>query len=141
MTPAKERLREHGLTVTAPRVAVIEAVERLGGHPDVAAITRETRDALGRVSTQAVYDILKALTEARLLRCIEPAGSPARYETRVGDNHHHLVCRQCGTAVDVDCATGEAPCLHLDDDRGFAVDEAEVIFWGDCPSCAASAAA
>ena len=135
MSPAKERLREHGLTVTAPRVAVIEAVERLGGHPDVAAITRETRAALGRVSTQAVYDILKALTEAQLLRCIEPAGSPARYETRVGDNHHHLVCRSCGAIVDLDCATGEAPCLTADDDAGYSIDEAEVIYWGRCPTC------
>jgi Fur family ferric uptake transcriptional regulator len=132
---AKERLRERGLRVTAPRLAVLGAVEQLGGHPDVAAIADHARTGLGALSTQAVYDILGAFTDARLVRRIEPPGSPARYETRVGDNHHHLICRICGTVDDVDCVTGAAPCLHPSDERGFAIDEAEVIFWGECAAC------
>jgi len=137
-TPAaRERLRERGLNVTAPRLAVLAAVEELGGHVDAGAIAAAARDRLGSVSTPAVYDILNALTDAGLLRRIQPAGSPARYETRVGDNHHHLVCRTCGTVVDVDCAVGEVPCLTAADDQGFVIDEAEVTYWGLCPSCAA----
>ena len=130
-----EHLRERGLKVTAPRLAVLDAVESLGGHPDAAAIAERARSRLGTISTQAVYDILAALTGAGLLRRIEPAGSPARYETRVGDNHHHLVCRVCGAAEDVDCANPEAPCLHPTDEHGFDVDEAEIIFWGECAAC------
>ena len=138
--PYDERLRERGLKVTASRLAVLRAVDELGGHPDAGAIATHARGRLGSVSTQAVYDGLHALERAGLLRRIAPAGSPARYETRVGDNHHHLVCRSCGAAEDADCATGEAPCLQPTDDRGFAVDEAEVIFWGLCAACRAQAA-
>ena len=130
-----ERLRERGLKVTGPRLAVLAAMEELGGHPDADAIGTAARARLGSLSTQAVYDILNALTQANLVRRIEPAGSPARYETRVGDNHHHLVCRVCGTTRDVDCAVGHAPCLQPSDNLGFAVDQAEVIFWGTCPDC------
>jgi len=134
------RLRERGLRVTAPRMAVLAAVEELGGHPDADRIATLVRERLGRVSTQAVYDVLRALTDARLLRRIEPAGSPWRYETRVGDNHHHLVCRSCGEAWDVDCAVGDAPCLEPTPVvEGFAVDEAEVIFWGRCAACRSAA--
>ena len=99
---------------------------------------RAVRDDLGMVSHQAVYDVLRALTEAGLLRRIQPSGSVARYEARVGDNHHHVVCRGCGVIADVDCATGEAPCLTASDDHGFSIEEAEVVYWGTCPSCAAS---
>ena len=133
-----ERLRHHGLRATAPRVAVLRAVGELDGHPDTDTIAKRVRDTLGTISTQAVYDGLHAMTRVGLLRRIEPAGSPARYETRVGDNHHHLVCRTCGRLVDVDCATGEAPCLVPVDDGNFVVDEAEVTFWGLCPSCQAA---
>jgi Fur family ferric uptake transcriptional regulator len=105
-------------------------------HADTESIIRTVRAEIGDVSTQAVYDVLRALTAARLVRCIEPAGSVARYETRVGDNHHHLVCRSCGDIVDVDCATGEAPCLTAADDHGFRIDEAEVVYRGLCPACA-----
>ncbi len=136
------QLRERGLRVTAPRMAVLAAVEELGGHPDADRIATAVRGRLGRVSTQAVYDVLRALTDAALLRRIEPAGSPWRYETRVGDNHHHLVCRDCGEAWDVDCAVGETPCLEPSDAQpGFEVDEAEVIFWGRCSSCRSGAPA
>ena len=138
---ASERLRQRGLKATSSRVAVLAAVEDLGGHPDAGAIAEHARGALGSVSTQAVYDGLRALEQAGLLRRIEPAGSPARYETRVGDNHHHLVCRSCGMTEDVDCAVGAAPCLDPADDLGFAVDEAEVIFWGVCGGCRSVAAA
>lgn len=137
---AAELLREHSMRVTAPRVAVLR---ELSGHPhaDVETITRCTRERLGSVSTQAVYDILAALAGIGLVRKFEPAGHPARFELEVGDNHHHLVCRTCGTMVDVKCAPGEAPCLDADDDHGFAIDEAEVIYWGICPACAATAVA
>jgi Fur family transcriptional regulator, stress-responsive regulator len=130
-----DRLRAEGLKVTAPRLAVLEVVADLDGHPTASTIAAAARERLGSVSTQAVYEILNALTDAGLVRRIEPAGSPARYETRVGDNHHHLVCRTCGRTEDVDCATAKAPCLSPDDDRGFAIDEAEVIFWGQCAAC------
>jgi Fur family ferric uptake transcriptional regulator len=138
--PPDQLLRAHGLKVTTPRVAVLGAVEQLGGHPDAATIADHVRERLGSVSTQAIYDGLHAMEAAGLLRRIAPAGSPARYETRVGDNHHHLVCRACGDAQDIDCAVGAAPCLDPGDGHGFVVDEAEVIFWGLCAECARSAA-
>ena len=134
-----DRLRDHGLRATTTRVAVLRAVTELTGHPDTDTIAMRVRETLGAISTQAVYDGLHAMTRAGLLRRIEPAGSPARYETRVGDNHHHLVCRSCGAAHDVDCVVGAAPCLEPDDAGGFAVDEAEVTFWGLCPDCQALA--
>ncbi|GGK84101.1 transcriptional repressor [Sphaerisporangium melleum] len=127
-------LRGVGLRVTAARVALLETV-RDGDHLDVEAIASGVRDRVGHVSLQAVYEALHALTAVGLVRRIEPPGSPARYEGRVGDNHHHLVCRSCGVVVDVDCAVGEAPCLTASDDHGFSVDEAEVIYWGLCLAC------
>jgi Fur family ferric uptake transcriptional regulator len=129
------RVRSHGLGATVPRLAVLEAVDALGGHPDVDTIARHARARLGTLSTQAVYDNLRVLTDAGLLRRIEPAGSPARYESRVGDNHHHVVCRRCGAAQDIDCVMGEAPCLEPSRAGGFAIDEAEITFWGLCPGC------
>ncbi|GLZ55455.1 transcriptional repressor [Actinomycetospora sp. NBRC 106378] len=130
-------MREAGLRVTRPRVAVLAAVHE-HPHLDTEEILGLARADLGAVSHQAVYDVLRALTTAGLLRRIEPEGSPARYETRVGDNHHHLVCRSCGTIVDVDCTVGAAPCLTASDDHGFVIDEAEVVFWGLCPTCQAA---
>jgi Fe2+ or Zn2+ uptake regulation protein len=135
VTDLADRLRAHGLRATAPRLAVLEAVTDLEGHPDVDTIARHARARLGTLSTQAVYDNLRVLTELGLVRRIEPAGSPARFETRVGDNHHHVVCRRCGAVQDVDCVVGEAPCLNPSSVGGFLVDEAEVTFWGVCPSC------
>lgn len=129
-------LRGAALRVTRPRVAVLTMVAA-NPHSDTDTIATAVRRELGSVSTQAVYDVLRALTDAGLVRRIEPAGSPARFETRVGDNHHHLVCRHCGSITDVNCAVGEAPCLHIEDREGFAVDEAEVTFWGTCPACQA----
>jgi Fe2+ or Zn2+ uptake regulation protein len=129
-----EELRGAGLRVTAARVALLETV-RDGDHLGVDAIAAGVRDRIGHVSFQAVYDALHALTAAGLLRRIEPAGSPARFEGRVRDNHHHVVCRSCGVVADVDCTVGEAPCLTASDDRGFSIDEAEVIYWGLCPDC------
>ena len=131
-----DRLRAAGLRVTAARLAILAAV-RGGRHPDVEAITRAVRDRLGHVSVQAVYDALRALTQAGLLRRIEPEGSPARYEARVGDNHHHLVCRACGAVDDVDCVVGHAPCLNPASDAGYLVEAADVTFWGLCPRCRA----
>jgi Fur family transcriptional regulator, stress-responsive regulator len=128
-------LRSRGLRVTSPRLAVHRAVAELPGHPDVERITARVSGDLGSVSPQAVYDGLKVLTAAGLLRRIEPAGSPARYETRVGDNHHHVVCRSCGAAQDIDCTVGVAPCLEPSETGGFAIDEAEITFWGLCPEC------
>jgi Fur family transcriptional regulator, stress-responsive regulator len=128
-------LRSRGLRVTSPRLAVYRAVAELSGHPDVERITARVSGDLGSVSPQAVYDGLKVLTAAGLLRRIEPAGSPARYETRVGDNHHHVVCRSCGVAEDIDCTVGVAPCLAPSETGGFAIDEAEITFWGLCPEC------
>ncbi|MFF8595025.1 Fur family transcriptional regulator [Streptomyces sp. NPDC015220] len=133
-TTAQE-LRGAGLRVTAARVALLETV-RQGDHLGAEAIAAGVRDRVGHVSLQAVYEALHALTAAGLVRRIEPAGSPARFEGRVGDNHHHVVCRSCGAVADVDCAAGGAPCLTAADDRGFAIDEAEVIYWGLCPGCA-----
>jgi Fe2+ or Zn2+ uptake regulation protein len=134
-TPAiAEELRGAGLRVTAARVALLDAV-RAGDHLGVEAIAAGVRDRIGQVSLQAVYDALNALTQAGLVRRIEPAGSPARYEGRLRDNHHHLVCRSCGSVADVDCAVGHAPCLAPSDDHGFAIDEAEVTYWGLCPGC------
>jgi Fur family transcriptional regulator, stress-responsive regulator len=127
-------LRGAGLRVTAGRVALLRTV-REGDHLGVEAIAEGVRDRTGHVSLQAVYEALHALTAAGLVRRIEPAGGPARYEGRVGDNHHHLLCRSCGLVVDVDCAVGDAPCLTASDDHGFAIDEAEVVYWGLCPAC------
>ena len=133
--PVDERLRGAGLRVTGPRVAVLTVLDESDDHPDVDRILHRTRARLGAVSVQAVYDVLDALARAGLVRRVEPAGSPARYEARVGDNHHHLVCRTCGTAVDVDCAVGRRPCLNPSDLSGFVIDEAEVTYWGLCPTC------
>jgi Fur family ferric uptake transcriptional regulator len=132
-TPADE-LRGASLRVTAARVALLEIV-RAGDHLGVDAIASGVRDRIGHISLQAVYDALHALTAAGLLRRIEPAGGQPRFERRVGDNHHHIVCRSCGAVADVDCAVGEAPCLTASDDHGFLIDEAEVIYWGLCPDC------
>jgi Fe2+ or Zn2+ uptake regulation protein len=140
-TDAAGLLRSRGLRATGPRAAVLAAVESLPGHPDVAAIAARVRSGGGSISTQAVYDCLGSLTVAGLVRRIEPAGSPARYETRVGDNHHHIVCRVCGATQDVDCVHGAAPCLQPEGVGGFAVDEAEVTFWGLCPECQTAAGA
>jgi Fur family ferric uptake transcriptional regulator len=129
-----EELRGAGLRVTAARVALLETV-RTGDHLDAEAIATGVRDRVGHVSLQAVYEALHALAAAGLIRRIEPAGSPTRYEGRVMDNHHHVVCRSCGVVADVDCATGEAPCLTASDDHGFSIDEAEVVYWGLCPNC------
>ncbi|GKQ41508.1 transcriptional repressor [Streptomyces sp. A012304] len=129
-----EELRGAGLRVTAARVALLETV-RNGDHLGVEAIASGVRERVGHISLQAVYDALHALTAAGLLRRLEPPGSPARFEGRVGDNHHHLVCRSCGAVTDVDCAVGAAPCLTASADHGFSIDEAEVIYWGLCPAC------
>ena len=131
-------LRGAGLRVTRPRVAVLTAVHE-HPHADTDKIIRIVRGHLGEVSTQAVYDVLRALTAAGLIRRIEPAGSVARYESRVGDNHHHVVCRSCGDIADIDCAVGDTPCLTASGDHGYAIDEAEVVYWGLCPSCSSSA--
>jgi Fur family transcriptional regulator, stress-responsive regulator len=132
-----EELRGAGMRVTAARVALLDTV-RDGDHLGVEEIAARVRARVGHISLQAVYEALHALTAARLVRRIEPPGSPALFEGRVGDNHHHLVCRTCATVKDVDCAVGEAPCLTAHDDHGFAIDEAEVIYWGLCLDCAAA---
>ncbi len=131
---SKAALREVGLRVTAPRVAVLDVLVE---HPHVTAdrVAQLVGAKLGKVSKQAVYDVLAACVDAGLVRRIEPAGSPALFETRTGDNHHHLVCRACRLITYVDCATGARPCLTPSDDAGYALDEAEVVFWGLCPSC------
>ncbi|MGV0742944.1 Fur family transcriptional regulator [Mycolicibacterium sp. XJ870] len=133
-----DQLRKLELRVTQPRVAVLEAVQ-INPHADTETIFLAVRNSLPNVSRQAVYDVLHALTSAGLVRRIQPSGSPARYESRVGDNHHHVVCRSCGVIADVDCAVGEAPCLTPSDDNnaldGFVLDEAEVIYWGLCRDC------
>lgn len=127
-------LRGATLRVTRPRLAVLRAVHD-HPHSETDAIIRAVRADLGEVSHQAVYDVLRALTNTGLLRRIQPTGSVARYEARVGDNHHHVVCRSCGAIADVDCAVGAAPCLTASDNSGFVIDEAEVVYWGRCPDC------
>ena len=131
---AAARLRAAGLRATGPRVAVLAEVAA-GPHLTVEQIAGGARRRLGAISTQAVYDALGALTSVGLVRRIEPAGSPTRYETRVGDNHHHVVCRSCGAIADIQCAVGDPPCLSPSDDAGFVIDEAEVTFWGLCHDC------
>jgi Fe2+ or Zn2+ uptake regulation protein len=131
---AESLLRGAGLRVTQPRLAVLRAVEA-SPHADTATVLDAVRSELDRVSHQAVYDVLDALTRTGLVRRIQPAGSVARYELRVGDNHHHVVCRSCGAVVDVDCAVGSAPCLDASDTHGFVIDEAEVTYWGICAAC------
>ncbi len=138
MSAAAEELRGAGLRVTAARVALLDTV-RHGDHLGVEAIASGVRQRVGHVSLQALYEALNVLTAARLVRRIEPAGSPARFEGRIGDNHHHVVCRSCGVVADVDCAVGETPCLIASDDRGFVIDEAEVVYWGLCPGCSTAA--
>jgi Fur family transcriptional regulator, stress-responsive regulator len=130
-------LRAGGLRVTAPRLAVLSVVAE-GEHMTAEQVALAARERVGTISTQAVYDVLGVLTRGGFLRRIEPAGSPARYETRVGDNHHHVVCRSCGAITDVDCVIGDPPCVSPADARGFLVDEAEVTFWGLCPDCQAT---
>ena len=132
-------LREAALRVTRPRMAVLSAVHE-HAHADTDSLIRLVRSELGDVSHQAVYDVLRALTAAGLVRRIQPSASVARYEARVGDNHHHLVCRSCGAISDVDCAVGSTPCLAASDEHGYAIDEAEVIYWGRCPECLAAEA-
>ncbi|GAA2707744.1 Fur family transcriptional regulator [Actinoplanes palleronii] len=134
MSTGEELLRTHGLRVTRPRLAVLGVLSG-GGHLEVDEIARQVRARLDSVSTQAVYDVLGALSRAGLARRIEPAGSSARYEARTGDNHHHIVCRGCGAIADVDCTVGERPCLTPAESHGFTLDEAEVTFWGLCPAC------
>jgi Fe2+ or Zn2+ uptake regulation protein len=131
-------LRRHGVQVTAQRLAVLRAASNRP-HGTADDIDKAVRADIGAISRQAVYDALAILTDRGLLRRIQPAGSPARYENRVGDNHHHLICRTCNRMVDVDCAVGDTPCLTAADDSGYVVDEAEVIYWGKCPDCASSA--
>lgn len=131
----RESLRHAGLRVTAPRLAVLTAVLGEGQHRDADAIAGAARKRLGTLSTQAVYDNLHILEKAGLVRRIQPFGHPAHYEARVGDNHHHIVCRHCGVIADVDCTVGDAPCLEPSANHGFVVQEAEVIFWGLCPLC------
>jgi len=130
----EQTLRAADLRVTRPRVAVLSAVQARP-HADTDSIIGAVRQDLGGVSHQAVYDVLRALTTAGLLRRIEPAGSVARYELRVGDNHHHVVCRSCGAIADVDCAVDDTPCLTASNDHGFVIDEAEIVYWGLCPDC------
>jgi Fur family transcriptional regulator, stress-responsive regulator len=127
-------LRDASLRVTRPRIAVLGAVHQ-HPHADTLSLVGVVREQLGDVSQQAVYDVLNALTDAGLLRRIQPLGSVARYESRVGDNHHHAVCRSCGVVADVDCAVGAVPCLVPSEDHGFVIDEAEVIYWGLCSDC------
>ena len=131
---AQQLLRDHGLQVTAQRLAVLNAVSARP-HSTADDLVGDVRTSIGTVSRQAVFDALGVLSDKGLIRRIQPARSPARYEDRVDDNHHHLVCRHCGRMVDVDCAAGYRPCLEVDDDFGFTIDEAEVIYWGFCPAC------
>jgi Fur family transcriptional regulator, stress-responsive regulator len=133
-------LRGAALRVTRPRVAVLSAVHA-HSHADTDSIIGVVRENLGEVSHQAVYDVLRTLTAAGLVRRIQPPGSLARYEARVGDNHHHVVCRSCGVIADVDCAVGTTPCLTASDDHGFTIDEAEVVYWGLCPACSTASTA
>jgi Fur family ferric uptake transcriptional regulator len=140
-TPEIEQILRHAqLRVTRPRIAVLNVVHE-HPHADTNSIIDEVRRQLGEVSHQAVYDVLQALTGAGLVRKIQPSGSTARYEARVADNHHHIVCRACGAVADVDCAVGFAPCLTPSEAHGYEIDEAEVIYWGLCPNCSAAPAA
>ncbi len=134
MTDRAALLRGRGIQVTAQRLAVLRAVADQP-HSTADAVAEAVRTEIGAISLQSVYDALGLLVSERLIRRIQPSGSPARYEDRVGDNHHHLICRACGRVVDVDCATGSAPCLTAIDDRGYEIDEAEVAYWGRCPDC------
>lgn len=131
---AAKTLRTHGVQITAQRLAVLRAVSRRP-HCTADDVAEDVRTEIGAISRQAVYDALGILAEKGIIRRIQPAGSPARYEDRIGDNHHHLICRSCGKTVDVDCAVGEAPCLTAADASGYQIDEAEVIYWGTCPEC------
>jgi Fur family transcriptional regulator, stress-responsive regulator len=131
-------LRRHGVQVTAQRLAVLRAVAERP-HSTAAEIAAVVRSEIGAISLQAVYDVLSTVTDKGIIRRIQPSGSSARYEDRVDDNHHHLICRTCGRMVDVDCAVGEAPCLTAAEDSGYEIDEAEVIYWGRCPDCVAAA--
>lgn len=131
-----EILREHGVQATAQRIAVLEAVSAQP-HITAEAVTEAVRDDIGTISRQSVYDALGLLEEKGIVRRIQPIGSPARFEDRVGDNHHHLICRECGDLADVDCAVGYTPCLTPVDDKGFEIDEADVAYWGRCPRCQA----
>ena len=133
----EELLREHGLQVTAQRLAMMRVVST-NPHATADELAEEVRSAIGSISRQAVYDTLGVLVDTNLVRRIQPAGSPARYEDRVGDNHHHVICRECTTMFDVDCAVGDVPCLTAGNDHGFEIDEAEVIYWGRCPTCQAA---
>ena len=133
-TDPADLLREHGIQVTAQRLAVLRAV-RSEPHITADGVAEIVRTEIGAISRQSVYDTLGMLVEEGLIRRIQPAGSPARFEARAGDNHHHVICRICGRTADVDCAVGAAPCLTAADDHGFEVEEAEVIFWGRCPKC------
>jgi Fe2+ or Zn2+ uptake regulation protein len=137
MSDFEARLRAASLRVTRPRLAVLAAL-REHPHVDTETVIALVRDELPTVSHQAVYDVLRALTEAGLVRRIQPAGALARYEARVGDNHHHVVCRSCGAIADVDCTVGHAPCLTASEDHGYVIDEADVVYWGTCPDCAAA---
>jgi Fe2+ or Zn2+ uptake regulation protein len=133
---SQQRLRDAGLRVTAPRIAVLEALDEADGHVTAEQVRQSVLARLGSVSVQTVYDILSALTRVGLVRCLETPGHPARFETRVGDNHHHFICRTCGKTIDIDCATGEAPCLTPQAlPSGFLADEAEVTYWGICAIC------
>ena len=138
MLASKKILRTHGVPVTAQRLAVLRAI-RERPHGTAEAIAEEVRSKIGSISKQSVYNTLGSFVEKGLLRRIQPSGSPALYEGRVGDNHHHLICRACGKTVDVDCAAGEKPCLKAANDAGFVIDEAEVIYWGTCPACLVTA--
>ena len=131
-----ELLRQRGIQVTAQRLAVLRAVASQP-HTTADAVAEAVRAEIGAISLQSVYDALSLLAAEGLIRRIQPAGSPARFENRVGDNHHHLICRSCGRMVDVDCAVGSAPCLTAADNRGYEIDEAEVVYWGRCPDCLA----
>lgn len=123
------------MRLTVPRLAVLDVLEHEGKHRDAEFIVAAARERVNRLSRQAVYDNLNALVAVGIIRRIEPAGRPALYETRVGDNHHHLICRQCQATIDIDCAAGTAPCLQPCEDHGFVIDEAEVVYWGLCPAC------
>jgi Fe2+ or Zn2+ uptake regulation protein len=136
LSAVEELLRSHDLRVTRPRIAVLKAVET-HPHADTNSIIDHVRAQLPDVSHQAVYDVLAALTRTGLLRRIQPQGSVARYEARIGDNHHHVVCRTCGAVADVNCAVAVSPCLTASENHGYQIDEAEVIYWGRCPECLA----